>query len=60
MVPVESVLKLGNTSVYVFRMSDNAFVTQNGYLNFVQFQYADGSGYSLDSQCLVFKVKLPY
>lgn len=30
-----------------------------GYMNFGRFKYADASGYSLDNQGLVFKVKLP-
>lgn len=30
-----------------------------GYMNFGRFQYADASGYNLDNQALVFKVKLP-
>jgi hypothetical protein len=28
-------------------------------MNFGRFRYADASGYNLDNQALVFKVKLP-
>ncbi|KAJ9244380.1 hypothetical protein DTO169E5_1598 [Paecilomyces variotii] len=44
---------------FLFSFSDNDFVTQNGYMNFGRFQYADASGHNLDNQALVFKVKLP-
>ncbi|KAF1947997.1 hypothetical protein EJ02DRAFT_391503 [Clathrospora elynae] len=44
---------------YLISFSDNDFITQNGYINFGQFQYKDASGFNLDSQVLVFKVKLP-
>ncbi|KAK5123335.1 hypothetical protein LTR85_002766 [Meristemomyces frigidus] len=44
---------------YLFSLSDNDFITQNGYLNFGRYQYADSSGYNLLNQALVFKVKLP-
>ncbi|PQE10952.1 outer membrane autotransporter protein [Rutstroemia sp. NJR-2017a WRK4] len=44
---------------YIFSLSDNDFITQNGYLNGGNFTYSDGSGYNLDNQALVFKVNLP-
>ncbi|TKA65185.1 hypothetical protein B0A55_10750 [Friedmanniomyces simplex] len=44
---------------YLFSMSDNDFITQNGYLDGGKFKYADASGYNLLNQMLVFKVKLP-
>ncbi|KAH8144902.1 uncharacterized protein LAJ45_11108 [Morchella importuna] len=44
---------------YVIAVSDNDFITQNGTYNFGRDTYVDSSGYSLDSQALVFKVKLP-
>lgn len=44
---------------FLFSLSDNDFITQIGYLKDGQFRYADSSGYSLDNQALVFKVKLP-
>jgi hypothetical protein len=44
---------------YIFSFSDNDFITQNGYFNSGKDTYQDGSGYSLDNQALVFKVKLP-
>jgi hypothetical protein len=40
-------------------LSDNDFITQNGYMDGGKLKYADESGYSLDNQVLVFKVKLP-
>ncbi|KAI5861416.1 esterase-like activity of phytase-domain-containing protein [Durotheca rogersii] len=47
-----------NGEVFVFSLSDNDFITQNGFMNGGRFRYADESGYSLDSQALVFKVRI--
>ena len=44
---------------YLFSLSDNDFITQDGFYGFGQFPYADASGFNLDNQVLVFKVKLP-
>jgi hypothetical protein len=44
---------------YLFSLSDNDFITQDGFANFGDFQYADASGYNLDNQALVFKITLP-
>lgn len=44
---------------FVFTLSDNDFITQNGFLNFGRFKYQDASGYNVDNQALVFQVKLP-
>lgn len=44
---------------FVFSMSDDDFITQDGSLNFGKFNYADGSGFNLDNQALVFKIHLP-
>ncbi|TLD23431.1 outer membrane autotransporter [Venturia nashicola] len=44
---------------YLFALSDDDFITQNGYINYGKVQYKDASGYSLDNQVLVFKVSLP-
>jgi len=44
---------------FMFCLSDNDFVTQNGRMNFGEFQFRDGSGYNLDTQALVFHVTLP-
>lgn len=44
---------------YLFSLSDNDFVTQNGFLRNGTFTYADKSGFNLDNQALVFQVKLP-
>ncbi|KAL7272431.1 hypothetical protein RUND412_004763 [Rhizina undulata] len=49
----------GDDEWFVLSVSDNDFVTQDGYLNFGTKQYADASGYNLDTQALVFKVKFP-
>ncbi|KAL7621973.1 hypothetical protein AAE478_007474 [Parahypoxylon ruwenzoriense] len=47
-----------NGEVYVFSLSDNDFITQNGFMDGGKFPYSDDSGYSLDSQALVFKVRI--
>lgn len=44
---------------YLISFSDNDFITQNGYIDFGKQAYKDSSGYNLDSQVLVFKVRLP-
>jgi hypothetical protein len=44
---------------FVFSMSDNDFITQDGYLEGGAFKYSDDSGYTLDNQALVFKIHLP-
>ncbi|KIX06444.1 uncharacterized protein Z518_04420 [Rhinocladiella mackenziei CBS 650.93] len=44
---------------FLFSLSDNDFITQNGYMDGGKLPYADESGFSLDNQVLVFKVKLP-
>lgn len=44
---------------FIFSLSDNDFITQNGYMNGGQLPYADESGFDLDNQVLVFKVTLP-
>ncbi|KAI4859158.1 esterase-like activity of phytase-domain-containing protein [Hypoxylon rubiginosum] len=47
-----------NGEFYVFSLSDNDFITQNGYMNGGKFAYADSSGYNLESQALVFKISI--
>lgn len=44
---------------FIISLSDNDFITQDGRLNFGQYQYADNSGFNLDTQALVFRVSLP-
>lgn len=44
---------------YIFSISDNDFITQNGFINFGQITYQDLSGFNVDNQVLVFKVTLP-
>jgi hypothetical protein len=48
-----------NAEYFIFSLSDNDFITQNGYMNGGKLPYADESGFNLDNQCLVFKVTLP-
>ncbi|RAK96164.1 esterase-like/phytase family protein [Aspergillus ibericus CBS 121593] len=42
---------------FLFSISDNDFVTQDGHMNFGRFKYADESGYNLDNQVLVFRIR---
>ncbi|KAF7181960.1 hypothetical protein CNMCM7691_001348 [Aspergillus felis] len=42
---------------FLFSFSDNDFITQDGRMNFGRFKYADESGYNLDNQALVFRVR---
>lgn len=58
MVPVDG-KKGDDDEWFVFSLSDNDFITQNGFMHGGQFTYADASGFSLDNQALVFKIKLP-
>ncbi|OQO07717.1 hypothetical protein B0A48_07414 [Cryoendolithus antarcticus] len=44
---------------FLFSLSDNDFVTQDGYMNGGKLKYADESGFNLLNQALVFKVQLP-
>ncbi|KAL2129231.1 hypothetical protein VTI74DRAFT_8060 [Chaetomium olivicolor] len=46
---------------YLFTLSDNDFITDNGYANFGKVRFTDDSATVpfLDSQALVFKVTLP-
>ncbi|KAI0386465.1 esterase-like activity of phytase-domain-containing protein [Hypomontagnella monticulosa] len=47
-----------NGEFYVFSLSDNDFITQKGFMNGGKFPYSDDSGYSLDNQALVFKIRI--
>jgi hypothetical protein len=49
----------GDGEYFLFSLSDNDFITQSGFMNGGELDYADESGYDLDNQVLVFKVKLP-
>lgn len=51
--------KNDHTEWFVFSLSDNDFITQDGYMNGGKLHYADESGYDLLNQVLVFKVGLP-
>lgn len=44
---------------FLFSLSDNDFITQNGYLNFGKYRYQDASGVDVDNQALVFQVMVP-
>ena len=44
---------------FVITVSDNDFITQDGAMAGGTLPYQDGSGFDLDSQALVFRVKLP-
>lgn len=57
-VPVDGLIG-DDDEWFVFSLSDNDFITQDGHLNFGKFAYADDSGYNLDNQALVFKIHLP-
>ncbi|KAI0103071.1 esterase-like activity of phytase-domain-containing protein [Nemania sp. FL0031] len=47
-----------NGEFFVFSLSDNDFITQDGYMNGGELPYADASGYNLDNQALVFKITI--
>ncbi|KAI4238455.1 MAG: hypothetical protein LQ349_001086 [Xanthoria aureola] len=57
-VPVDG-KKGSDGEFFVFSVSDNDFITQDGYLNGGKFRYSDESGFNLDNQALVFQVKFP-
>jgi hypothetical protein len=44
---------------YLFSLSDNDFITQNGFINAGKLPYKDGTGANVTNQVLVFKVTLP-
>jgi hypothetical protein len=48
-----------NEEYFLFSLSDNDFITQNGFYDFGMIPYKDNSGYNLDNQALVFKIQLP-
>lgn len=43
---------------YVIAVSDNDFITQDGYFGGGKYRYADGSGNELENQSLVFEITL--
>lgn len=49
----------GAHEYYVVSVSDNDFITQDGYYDFGKTKYADESGTSVDTQVLVWQVNLP-
>ncbi|KAK3991549.1 esterase-like activity of phytase-domain-containing protein [Cladorrhinum sp. PSN332] len=57
LVPTEDGKK--DDEYFLFAISDNDFITQNGFINGGRIPYKDGSGCSLDQQALVFRVTLP-
>jgi hypothetical protein len=42
---------------FIFSLSDNDFITQNGFMNGGLLPYADESGYNLDNQALVWTIR---
>ena len=58
MVPVDGLFG-DDDEWFVFSLSDDDFITQNGFLEGGKFNYSDSSGYNLDNQALVFKIHLP-
>lgn len=44
---------------WVLSISDNDFITQDGYISTGDIRYVDGSGKNFDNQALLFRVKLP-
>ncbi|EED20789.1 conserved hypothetical protein [Talaromyces stipitatus ATCC 10500] len=59
LLPVDLHGKNEKDEYFLFSFSDNDFITQNGYMNFGRYPYSDASGYNVDNQALVFKVRLP-
>lgn len=58
MVPVDGE-KGEDGEWFLFSLSDNDFITQDGYLNGGKYRYKDQSGYNVDNQALVFQVQMP-
>jgi hypothetical protein len=46
------------TEYFLLALSDNDFVTQNGFVNFGEMTYKDESGFNIDTQALVFRVRV--
>jgi hypothetical protein len=44
---------------YLLTINDNDFITQRGFIKGGAIQYADESGFSLDTQALMFRITLP-
>ncbi|KAG7700707.1 hypothetical protein KL929_001622 [Ogataea haglerorum] len=55
LIPVECT----TDEYFLLTVSDDDFITQNGFMNFGRFLYSDASGANLDNQALMFHVKLP-
>ncbi|CAK4030854.1 Hypothetical predicted protein [Lecanosticta acicola] len=49
----------GQQEFYIISVSDNDFITQNGYYNFGNNKYADASGLNVDTRVLVWQAHLP-
>ncbi|KAK3678698.1 hypothetical protein LTR78_001151 [Recurvomyces mirabilis] len=59
-VPVPAgVTGAGDHEFYIISVSDNDFITQDGYYNFGQTKYSDKSGLNVDTQILVWQAHLP-
>ncbi|KAI7594195.1 3-phytase [Hortaea werneckii] len=49
----------GEKEFYIVSISDNDFITQNGYYDFGRKRYADASGEEVSTQVLVWQAHLP-
>lgn len=60
LVPAETSGNANSTAgdYFLFAFNDNDFISQNGYVDGGQLRYSDKSGFSLDVQALVFKVRI--
>ncbi|CAJ2504837.1 Uu.00g122310.m01.CDS01 [Anthostomella pinea] len=56
MVPVDP--KAPDGEFFVFSLSDNDFITQGGFMNSGALPYSHASGFNLDNQALVFKIRI--
>ncbi|KAI1268127.1 esterase-like activity of phytase-domain-containing protein [Xylariaceae sp. FL1019] len=47
-----------NGEYFVISLSDNDFITQNGFMNGGAYTYADSTGFNLDNQALAFRITI--
>ncbi|PPJ53923.1 hypothetical protein CBER1_04646 [Cercospora berteroae] len=59
LLPVNPLNQGSDGEFYILSFSDNDFITQDGYLKGGEFRYSDASGFSLENQALIFKVRIP-
>jgi len=58
-VPVNPLTGGSDGQFFLISLSDNDFITTNGYLDGGKYQYSDASGCNLPNQALVFQVTFP-